>query len=102
GGQVGGEAGGLAMSDADQFKLFNDHYGHVAGDACLRAIAEVLAGAVRTDLDLAARYGGEEFALLLPGMELPEARRVVMDLRQAIEDCQIAHAKSPSGNVTLS
>jgi diguanylate cyclase (GGDEF)-like protein len=100
--QLRGEPVALAMIDADHFKLFNDHYGHVAGDSCLRAIAEVLAGAVRTDLDLAARYGGEEFALLLPGMELPEARKVVMDLRQAIEDRQMGHAKSPSGHVTVS
>jgi diguanylate cyclase (GGDEF)-like protein len=100
--QLRGEPVALAMIDADHFKLFNDHYGHVAGDSCLRAIAEVLAGAVRTDLDLAARYGGEEFALLLPGMELTEARKVAMDLRRAIEDCRIAHAKSSSGHVTVS
>jgi len=58
------------MIDADNFKSYNDRYGHQAGDTALAAIAACIAGAIRSDADLAARYGGEEFALLLPGATL--------------------------------
>jgi diguanylate cyclase (GGDEF)-like protein len=97
-----GDAIALAMIDADHFKAFNDHYGHVRGDACLRTLGEMLAAAVRTDLDLSARYGGEEFALLLPGMELRDAERVAEQLRAAVAERQLPHAKAPHGHVTVS
>jgi diguanylate cyclase (GGDEF)-like protein len=100
--QLRGEPVALAMIDTDHFKSFNDHYGHVGGDACLRVLGQLLAGAVRTDLDLAARYGGEEFALLLPGMELAAARKVAEQLRKTIEDRRLPHIKAPSGHVTVS
>jgi len=100
--QARGDAVTLAMIDADYFKPFNDHYGHVAGDACLRALGEILGATVRTDLDLAARYGGEEFALLLPGMDLTSALKVAERLRRAIEDRGVPHAKAPFGRVTVS
>ena len=58
----------LLMIDADQFKLFNDTYGHLEGDNCMCVIAKALETAVRGG-DLAARYGGEEFVVLLPGVE---------------------------------
>ena len=56
----------VAMIDLDNFKQFNDHYGHVAGDQCLCAVAQVLGEQVQGPEDLVARFGGEEFALLLP------------------------------------
>jgi len=60
---------GLLMIDVDHFKLFNDRYGHVEGDVCLRRVARLLRDSVTSVDDLPARYGGEEFALLLPGRQ---------------------------------
>lgn len=62
-----GEPLGLAMIDIDDFKAYNDRYGHAAGDRTLRVVAELVAGFARRPYDVAARYGGEEFVLLLPG-----------------------------------
>ena len=61
------------MIDIDHFKLFNDRYGHVRGDASLRAVGETLSLVTLEEAVLVARYGGEEFALLLPGLEIERA-----------------------------
>jgi diguanylate cyclase (GGDEF)-like protein len=90
----------LVMIDIDHFKKFNDHYGHLAGDACLRAVGEELgrvAGA-----SVVARYGGEEFALLFSATELHRALDIAESLRAAIEALDIAHAASPVGRITAS
>jgi diguanylate cyclase (GGDEF)-like protein len=92
----------LAMIDVDHFKAFNDQYGHLGGDDCLRILGSVFAGATRTDLDLAARYGGEEFALLLPGLDLRAATRVAERLRAAVADRGLPHVDTSSGCVTVS
>lgn len=89
-----GEPVGLALIDIDHFKLYNDRYGHVAGDEALRQVAQLLARHARRPYDVAARFGGEEFALLTPMadgiFELAERfRRSVIDLR-------IPHAASPT------
>ncbi len=89
-----GEPVGLALVDIDHFKLYNDRYGHVAGDEALRQVAQLLARHARRPYDVAARFGGEEFALLTPMadgiFELAERfRRSVIDLR-------IPHAASPT------
>ena len=93
---------GLLMIDVDHFKLFNDRYGHVQGDACLRRVGKLLMNFACRPGDLSARYGGEEFAVLLPGASLGGARLVAERLRHAIEELCIAHADSPLGQVTVS
>jgi diguanylate cyclase (GGDEF)-like protein len=92
----------LMMIDIDHFKLFNDRYGHVAGDACLRAVGEMLS-LVALDHDvLVVRYGGEEFALLLPGLDIERIAVLGEEARRTIEELLIAHDESPCGHVTVS
>jgi len=93
----------LLLLDVDHFKLFNDHYGHPAGDACLQALAGLLREAAARPSDLAARYGGEEFVVLLPETDADGAMAVAQRLMQALREKDIEHAKSPISNqVTLS
>jgi len=92
----------LMMIDIDHFKLYNDRYGHVAGDTCLRAVGETLSLVTLEEAVLVARYGGEEFALLLPGLELTRAAALAEEARKAIEDLMITHAEAPSRLVTIS
>jgi len=73
----------LLMLDLDHFKQFNDTFGHLRGDELLRAVARVLRENVRS-MDLAARYGGEEFAMILPGVDLDQARRAAERIRQQV------------------
>ncbi|MGC8119674.1 sensor domain-containing diguanylate cyclase [Marinobacter sp. VGCF2001] len=74
----------LIMLDIDHFKRVNDHFGHLVGDDCLVALAELLVNEVRRSGDLVARYGGEEFAVLLPATDLAGARQVAETLRQMV------------------
>jgi diguanylate cyclase (GGDEF)-like protein len=92
----------LLMIDVDFFKLYNDHYGHVAGDACLRAVADILAKGPLRASDLVARYGGEEFALLLPRAGLQGATIMAELIRHSIVDAAIPHIGNLSGVVTIS
>ncbi|WP_281913269.1 sensor domain-containing diguanylate cyclase [Massilia varians] len=80
----------------------NDHYGHVAGDDCLRQVAAALRGGLTRPTDLAARYGGEEFAVVLPATGQSGARYVAERLRLAVLDLGIAHAANPPGLVSIS
>jgi diguanylate cyclase (GGDEF)-like protein len=93
---------GFAIIDIDHFKLYNDHYGHQGGDACLQAVAGVMKGCVRTGCDLVARYGGEEFVLLLPNTNLPGTLTVAERVRKAVLALQAPHAQSSHGVVTVS
>jgi diguanylate cyclase (GGDEF)-like protein len=92
----------LMMIDIDHFKLYNDRYGHVAGDTCLRAVGETLSLVTLEHAVLVARYGGEEFALLLPGLDVTRAAALAEEARKSIEDLMIPHAEAPSGLVTIS
>jgi len=93
----------VLLLDADHFKLFNDRYGHLAGDDCLRAIASQLAVAASRPGDLAARYGGEEFLLLMPNTNPDGAMSLAERIRQLVLDLAIAHEGSPDpGVVTVS
>lgn len=92
----------LVMIDTDQFKRFNDIYGHPAGDGCLRSVAFALAETLRRPGDFIARYGGEEFAVLLPNTALQGALTIANTLRKSVEELRIPHEANPGGVVTVS
>jgi len=82
------------MIDVDYFKLYNDHYGHVAGDECLKNIAQAIAASVNRAGELAARYGGEEFAVVLPEADVVRAMQTAERICQAIRALNMAHNSS--------
>jgi diguanylate cyclase (GGDEF)-like protein/PAS domain S-box-containing protein len=93
----------LIMCDIDYFKLYNDTYGHQAGDECLRQVAAVIQHSVKRAADLVARYGGEEFVVVLPNTDIEGATCVAEMIAQQVRALQIVHAKSAvSEYVTLS
>jgi len=96
------QSAALLMIDLDQFKKFNDRYGHPAGDECLRAVAEQLLRCASRPSDFVARLGGEEFAALLPSTDGPGALVVAENMRRAIEEGGIAHVDGIGGRVTVS
>ena len=87
------------MIDIDCFKLFNDAYGHLAGDTSLRQVADVLQGNLKRAGDVVARYGGEEFAVILPGLERDAAYQVGERLRREVERLGIRHKLSSAAEV---
>ena len=92
----------LVMVDVDNFKLYNDHYGHQAGDECLKAVAGQMLRAAPRPGDLVARYGGEEFVFALGETDIDGALWVANILRQRIEDLNMPHAASNMKHVTVS
>lgn len=84
----------IILFDIDHFKEYNDYYGHVMGDECLRQIGKALANCVNRSVDLAARYGGEEFACILPDTDIHSAVKIAERIRQKIQDLKIEHKKS--------
>jgi diguanylate cyclase (GGDEF)-like protein len=92
----------LILLDVDYFKKFNDRYGHIAGDSCLRGVGRVLAEQVIRAGDLAARYGGEEFAVILPSTGRSGAVAVAERIRQEILALEIPHGDGPDGVVSAS
>jgi diguanylate cyclase (GGDEF)-like protein len=86
----------LILLDIDLFKAYNDRYGHVAGDECLKEVAEVLQSCCRRPADMAARYGGEEFAIILPDTDWNGAIQIAENARCAVAQLQIPHAGSPA------
>jgi diguanylate cyclase (GGDEF)-like protein len=89
----------LILCDIDCFKLFNDTYGHQAGDDCLRQVAQVIQQAARRAIDLPARYGGEEFAVVLPNTEQEGAIQVAQEIQLGTKRLAIAHASSKAAPV---
>tara|TARA_B110000196_G_scaffold190640_2_gene163348 strand:+ start:2204 stop:3145 length:942 start_codon:yes stop_codon:yes gene_type:complete len=90
---------GLIMIDVDNFKSFNDHYGHLQGDQCLTQIAQQLKSVVQRPRDFVARFGGEEFIVVLPSIQ-PEGLVVVAErLKQAIDHLNITHDYSNASNI---
>ena len=92
----------LLLIDADHFKRYNDTYGHVRGDSCLKQIAEAALDIVLRPGDLVARYGGEEFAVVLPGTDEAGAKGVAEDICQAVRNRRLPHEGNAPGIVTVS
>jgi diguanylate cyclase (GGDEF)-like protein/PAS domain S-box-containing protein len=97
-----GSALSLLMIDVDHFKTYNDFYGHVMGDACLRQISVAAQDVLHRTSDLFARYGGEEFAAILPNTDSRGAQLVAEQIRRAVELCHLPHAGNLHGIVTVS
>lgn len=92
----------LVLIDVDRFKQYNDTWGHVAGDHCLRAVALALDSVIRRPGDLAARFGGEEFALILPDTSCEGAQEVARAASAAVNRLQISGSGGTSRHVTIS
>lgn len=89
----------LILCDVDFFKNFNDHYGHQAGDDCLKKVAAAIRGVAQRETDLVARYGGEEFAVILPVTKRKDALLVAENIRKAVKELSIPHADSNGSEV---
>lgn len=92
----------VGLLDVDWFKAYNDHYGHLAGDDCLKRIATVLGDTVSRTSDLAARYGGEEFAFIAPGIDGEQALKLANRVCEALAASGLPHAGSSFGYITAS
>ena len=93
----------IIMIDIDNFKLYNDGYGHQQGDDCLKQVAWEVSKCIKRDCDLVARYGGEEFVAILPNTPLEGAKHIAEEMREHIVNLAIPHEYSSSGNIiTLS
>jgi len=97
-----GEQFAVIMVDVDVFKAFNDCYGHVIGDDCLRRVAAMLRASLRNTSDQIARIGGEEFIVLLPQTSVENARIMAERMRNSVYGLRIPHAVSPDKVVTIS
>ena len=84
------------MIDVDHFKLFNDHYGHPAGDACLKKVTQAIKSCLHRSTDILGRYGGEEFIVLLPETDAKGAMRVAQSIGEALETLELRHDVSPT------
>lgn len=92
----------LALVDIDHFKLFNDRYGHMKGDATLKDVGTAMLNAIRRPGDCAARYGGEEFVVVLPDTDLSGAEHVCRGIQEAVASIAITNEASPFGRLTVS
>lgn len=92
----------LIMMDIDYFKGYNDHYGHLEGDNCLKTISEALSKSAQETSSIAARYGGEEFALFLPNTTLQQAKIKAENIRQEILQLQIPHVHGINNQISAS
>lgn len=89
----------LILCDIDYFKLFNDTYGHQAGDACLKQVASALVSLENRDSDIVARYGGEEFAIVLPNTQLENGIELAEKIRNAIKNLNIPNINAPENKI---
>ncbi|MDW6003581.1 diguanylate cyclase [Vibrio mangrovi] len=92
----------LLMIDIDNFKQYNDIYGHLKGDKCLQQVADTLKKSIKRVSDRVFRYGGEEFTVLLPNTNQEGARRIASTLLSAISEQTLEHKSAPLGYLTIS
>lgn len=92
----------LMLLDIDHFKRYNDHYGHLAGDECLRSVADLLQRCMRRPGDLAARYGGEELAVILPNTSSEGAEAIALAFMANLQRSALPHENSPFQRITVS
>lgn len=93
----------IVMIDVDYFKKYNDTYGHIQGDKCLKAIAEAIQKAAKRPRDIVVRYGGEEFVILLPESDINSAIHVASNVLHNVDELDIPHIGSKSyGKVSVS
>jgi diguanylate cyclase (GGDEF)-like protein/PAS domain S-box-containing protein len=92
----------LVLIDIDHFKQYNDRYGHIRGDDCLKSVAASLAKCANRPRDFVARYGGEEFVIVLPETDANGAETIANKCREAVMQAGITHDDSTIGRVTLS
>jgi len=92
----------VAVVDIDYFKSFNDTYGHLAGDDCLRSVAQAIQASLHRAGDFVGRMGGEEFVCLFPGATLPDALKLLERIDAAIRALKLPHAGGIDGYVTVS
>jgi diguanylate cyclase (GGDEF)-like protein len=92
----------LVLIDADHFKSYNDSYGHLSGDSCLKQIADAAREAVNRPGDLVARFGGEEFAVVLPDTDGRGAEEIAREICSALRRKNLSHKANPCGLVTVS
>lgn len=89
----------VMIADIDHFKAYNDNYGHLQGDFCLKMIAEALRSTVKRSVDLVARYGGEEFVIILTDTDSAGAAVMAEKLRVSVKELAIPHEFSPTASV---
>jgi diguanylate cyclase (GGDEF)-like protein len=92
----------ILMADIDHFKAYNDAYGHLAGDAALRNVAQVLKSFARRPLDIAARFGGEEFAIVLYDLPMPIVQETAERMRQAVQSAAPLKQQAAGAGATIS
>ncbi|NOU50413.1 diguanylate cyclase [Pseudoalteromonas sp. JBTF-M23] len=97
-----GTAFSLLMADIDWFKKYNDFYGHLTGDECLKQVAQIIETNHLRGEDAVVRYGGEEFVCIMPQVDKYGLETLTNKLKQRIEEAYISHEGSPFGNITLS
>ena len=101
--QRGGSALAMIMADIDNFKAYNDNYGHSAGDQCLKAVAKALANSLNRPSDMMARYGGEEFVAVMPDTDVEGAHLLAERWRTNVAELALPHQYSNAeGHVTIS
>ena len=100
--RCGGVLLSVLMIDIDNFKKYNDTYGHVDGDACLQTVARTIKNTITRDDDFVARYGGEEFIVVLPNTDENGARKIAENILANVKERNILHEKNEAGIVTVS